>query len=668
MNQFMFDNPFTECTARDMDYSKVVEYWCDPFNAYRNLSEKMLNDSLTPIIIEGSRGSGKTMILKHLSYFCQKDLYANNIISRLKTNGSIGFYYRFTIDFGKLISKLNCSSNTKQLLFLIYFQLYFSGEIIKVIKDLQIVGFISNKNLDDIVSDINNILLSSCKNIDEIIEVINNIGCEMDKTINKMDYILNIDEKINEYAMLDNCINKICYSIQKNIHDFKDIKFLILIDEYENIFEFQRIVNTLIKQVDSTNKVTYRIGMRPEGFITYNTNVGAEFIQPGRDYIFAQLSINKHVDFQELLKSIVKKRLETSLFFKENQLLDIIKILGLREDWVSEALNAVKNRPQKHFELINNINIHDLNNSEIVKKISCPENPLIEMLNILWINRGISPDVTARAMNKFIASKRKEDLKADKDNEEDMSYKYFLDYDMKYKYSLLFVLLAKLVVKKKYYSFTTFSYLVSGSINDFISLCRNTFACLEEKDIEELLIGNPIPEDCQHKGAESTALELVDKIRLCDDNGREMYTFIMNMGELFKSYHKDPALQYPETNQFAFENEAAIYNNQYLNTIVKNMIKWGVIEKRIRKQSISIGKRKGDIYKINRLVAPIYVFSYRTRGGYNYPISTTLFKEMLNNSLDVAQIKAINKKGEKIILEESNHDKRQIYFRGMHDE
>lgn len=106
----MFNNPFVECTARDMEYKDVVTYWCQPYEYYAGLNENALSRNTTPIFIEGARGSGKTMILKHLSYFCQRDEYnRDELLQMFAEHGSLGIYYRFKNDFGKLLAALNCS-------------------------------------------------------------------------------------------------------------------------------------------------------------------------------------------------------------------------------------------------------------------------------------------------------------------------------------------------------------------------------------------------------------------------------------------------------------------------------------------------------------------------------------------------------------------------------
>ena len=59
-------NPFVECTSRDMIFKDVSQYWCDPFACYA-IDYNTLTRSTTPVIVEGPRGSGKTMILDRKS-------------------------------------------------------------------------------------------------------------------------------------------------------------------------------------------------------------------------------------------------------------------------------------------------------------------------------------------------------------------------------------------------------------------------------------------------------------------------------------------------------------------------------------------------------------------------------------------------------------------------
>ncbi len=167
---------------------------------------------------------------------------------------------------------------------------------------------------------------------------------------------------------------------------------------------------------------------------------------------------------------------------------------------------------------------------------------------------------------------------------------------------------------------------------------------IDQKSYDLMLTGQPIPAEIQDKGAREAASEQLDKIRLCEDSGTEMYTFAMNLGEVFRYYHKDIGIQFPETNQFAFENEAEISSRGLLSRDLSYMIKWGVIEEKGQKQMISIGRRRGRIYALNKMFAPIFGISYRTRGGFNFVIRTELFEQMLSNSMEAQTILSQNRK------------------------
>ena len=640
---YLSDNPFTECTARDMGYHEVSNYWCQPYEFYDGLNETALIHSTTPIFIEGARGSGKTMILKHLSFFCQRnehqDIVETSILDYFATNESIGIYYRFKNDFGKLLSALKCHEELRNDVFFEYFQLYYSRELVSVLDDLYDNSALSSNQSYDIIMDLNSLFGISSLSFPELQKCINHRIEMIDAFIRRLKYMGNISEEFSAIITGETYINKILAIIRRRIVEWNKITLMILIDEYENISAFQKTVNTLIKQTEASTGITYRIGMRPESTV-YETYVGNEQLQNGRDFILMQLRVTKPKSFQRFLKIVAKKRLEKSAFFSSHRLTRIEKILGFRENWIEEAKNATKNRPDILFEYISNNNIEKYGIETIKEQLAYPDNPLIEMQNIRWLNRGKPLEYTREAMESYLEAKKTHkttDLV-------DGGYKYYLDFDMKYKYSLLFIVLRKCGQRKKYYSFTTFSYLSNGSVNDFLSLCRNTFMAIDKNGYDELLAGRPLPIDIQNQGALEAASEQLDKIRLCEDSGAEMYTFVMNIGDVFRYYHCDTGITFPETNQFAFENEAELYSRHLLKRDLDYMLKWGVVEKKGQRQRISIGKRKGNIYVLNKLFAPFFEISYRTRGGYNFVIKTETFEQMLSNSMDAQDIISVNKK------------------------
>ena len=218
-----------------------------------------------------------------------------------------------------------------------------------------------------------------------------------------------------------------------------------------------------------------------------------------------------------------------------------------------------------------------------------------------------------------------------------------MDYVNKYKYTLLYMLMFIYGAQKQYYSFNTFAYLSTGAINDFISLCRNTFYQVDKQYFLDLKEHKQTQIDIKYQtqGAYETSVEQLNKIKMCNDNGNKMYCFIMNLGNMFREYHKDIEAKYPETNQFAFSDIAIIYEDPEAHSILTSLLKWGVVLKKNRLQSISIGQRKGEIFLLNKIFAPLFNISFRTRGGYNPVLTIKKFLEMSNRNLTPTEIKEL---------------------------
>ena len=636
-------NPFVECTSRDMSFKDVSQYWCDPFACYA-IDYNTLTRSTTPVIVEGPRGSGKTMILKYISYFCQKEfLYSNHkdsdelsILNYIRQSGNLGIYFRYKDDFGSLFRFLNCSKSSRERLFLYYFEMYILDELLRILSDIEEDGALKSEYTKNLIDTINNILHTDAETLQAFNFSIQEKIQKVDRWVRKSRYLDSAEDVLQELIDGENYILQVCKCIGSCIPELSDVRFLVIIDEYENAGEYQRILNTLLKQVDHTSNVTYRIGVRPRGMTTLETNVGTEFLQIDRDFLLYVLQMQKMTDYKAFVREIANRRLNSVDFFAENGLTDIQILLGKKENLDNEARALTKNNPTKHFEILKK-KFTSSEYTKTVDMIRCTSSPLMEMLNIVWILREVPGEKVSMAMQGYIAGCHKETGNSE---EIELARKYKLDYSDKYRAQMMFILLGIYAQNKKYYSFNTFAYLSSGAVNDFISLCRNVFYLLDKSYYIRASSDPLIPISLQAKGAENTAIEQMDKIRLCNEYGTEMYSFAMNIGGLFKLLHKDVYAKYPETNQFAFENEVEIESRPLLKEVRNSLIKWGVIVKRPRIQSISIGRRKGTLYYLNRIFSPIFGISFRTRGGYNFVMPTTLFEILLKEAWDAEKIRS----------------------------
>ena len=111
--------------------------------------------------------------------------------------------------------------------------------------------------------------------------------------------------------------------------------------------------------------------------------------------------------------------------------------------------------------------------------------------------------------------------------------------------------------------------------------------------------------------------------------GNYIRNFVMNIGNIFSTFHKDRKMRYPETNQFVF-SEVNLYPQD--REIIEVAKSWAMIIKKEKAQRVTASiDKKADIYHINKIFYPIFNISYRTRGGLNPTFSREEIHGMLTS-------------------------------------
>lgn len=619
-----YKNPFSEYNANVMEPETILSYWCNPFNInqFSEVKESYIYSDRMPIVFMGGRGTGKTMFLRYLSYPIQIQRAHENtngngsILSYFKDKGGIGFYIR--IDGPKLRSFAGSgvSSEMWDYIFTHYFELVVGRAYLEVISDLIQRDALNEKNINkNFVPEIAKLLGKTKKEINSISDSL----IDLDSKIKEVDAFrtdirfLNTQFNPSKTFGSQSLSFEIPKIARETINEFsKNINFTILIDEYENFLKSQqRMVNTLLKFVKEG--ITFRIGMRLEGFRTFDTISKDDFIKEASDYrkiVFEEGFVKiKEKGYQKFLIEIAKKRLERVKVFNERGFLDISTILGKSENLEEEAIELTKKRPGKHFNLLKNTSTDE------IKLLKNKNNPLMEVLNILWFSRGKDAKIINKAMTDYLNGKKTEDAK-----------KYRMDYINKYKLSLMFLLVSSYRKNKKYYSFNTLSFLSSGIIRNFIELCRKSFEYAVFEDVDGLLHEGKISKDAQDKAAGEVANNELQQIQRIRDYGSYLYRFTINTGNLFRDYHKDTSIKYPETNQFSVDK--GLIEEKYRNAF-NAALEWSVIQKKPNLQQPAPGKHLKDIYTINRIFSPSFEITYRTRGGHSVELNPQQIKEFM---------------------------------------
>jgi hypothetical protein len=609
-----------------MSSEQISELFAEPFDLFDIKSSDIALEK-SSVLFVGGRGTGKTMLLRQFSHNVQRVSLSDRetFLDKVKEKRYVGVYFR--VDNPLLrsldtISSYSSESGFAEAIFTHYFELTIFKEYLEIVKvflsDASIT--VKDKKYAEIIICVKRLLacpdntsVKDARDIDDLLMFV----------VNEINYIwkyqsekaIDIDDSVkfkpqcgiilqgrlsNEFLNTD---------ILKTL-GLSDTNILLLIDEFENFSEKQqRVLNTAMRFTKPYG-ARFRIGMRPNGFKTYGTLDVDDFIKEGRDYrkvVFEFHFIKKgnKTPYWELVKDIAEKRLAMVPEFSGKCIVDF---LGNAENLEDEARDIVKGR-DKHFDVYLKL-INDQNGTKYTKEDLRPlrdENPLYEMecLRLLLSGKdiGASVDSAVAALDDYRSG-----IKSDG------GQKFANDYDKKYKLTFVFVLCSIYHVEKKgYYSFADYCQLSSGIVGCFIELCRRAFDIAYFRERDALLAGK-ISSKIQTEAAYDYAQTEREMIQRIADYGEKLSIFIDNIGNAFGVIHKDLNMRYPETNLFPAILERLSAEHRKL---IEVACMWSLLVKKPNAQDPKAKNQKQDVYFLNRVLAPIFKISYRTRGGIN---------------------------------------------------
>lgn len=467
-----FKNPFDDFNASLIDTDKIVRFWCDPIDKGQKelLSAPVFFTQKMPFIIQGSRGSGKTMLFKYYSYDAQKIVAkeSGSIISHLKKCGGVGFYFRCDPPFINSLKAICADSSLEEWedVFSYYMQMHIAQSIINMILDLEAEGELSSdkfeqKILDEVCSVY---VIEPIENFKDLYtSVVREIKAIQD--YKNLSIFLEDDIRIVRKFGSSNLAEVLIASIRKFVQELSSINYVLMVDEYEALPpELQRSFNTMLKYAN--DKLTLRIGRRTERNIETATINDTEYLRINNDYLLVDLDENMRTgDPKKYFYSVAQKRLD--LVFKDVSI-DVKQLFGGTEDLLEECKNNAGSRKEHIRQILKMDSALSADQSNaIIGIIEVPDNPIMEMLNALWVIRNPDKDKlkvahdVQQAMRDYLG---KHDTPAAK--------KYKLDYENKYRYTLTVLLCSIYKKNKMYYSFNTIVHLANGNTRVFINLCR----------------------------------------------------------------------------------------------------------------------------------------------------------------------------------------------------
>jgi hypothetical protein len=539
-------------------------------------------------ILVGDRGTGKTSVLRGLSYEGQ---YRLNTYP-LKDWKFLGIYYK--IEAFNTLRGRGLTDEQWVVPFSHYFNLIICSFIIKMLLWYESLAENNKFNLEFV--DWRLFLESLSISYNEAAPFsIKSLSFEIELSIARFSKFLNNIQdpgfKVPEFSTLGEPIDYLV-DIVNQLKPFNDKPIYFILDEYEVFSEYQQmIVNTLIKQ-SAGKKYCFKVGVRELGWREKKTIEG-QVLQAPNDY--RRISIKEDLDeakFGEFAEKVCNQRLRLlkdylpyDLLSTELTVRDLLPSLSYGDE---AELLGVKSLADK---ILSN---PDLSLTSEQKDILTTLPPVLIWFTHEWgARRGIG---SAASLKNLI--------------EHQKPWKNRLD---NYLYASLFAI--KKSGRKKYYAgWETYLLMARGNIRFLFQLVE---AALREQlqSAEGLKCG--VNYDNQTEAAISVGTNNIQELEGVDVKGRKIMRLILGLGRVFEIFANEPFNSGPEVNQFyvpelngdLVESDPTVLEAKEILEAAYSHL--GLMREPSNK--LSKGVAKGFDYFVHPIFSAYFLFSFRKK-------------------------------------------------------
>lgn len=310
----MLVNPFDIIKAVDFTDEEINRYW-NNINTGGGFMSLLKPWSLMPMIIKGSKGSGKTHIMRYFSYELQKIRYKDKLKEGLEQEKFIGVYIRCSGFNPNKFSGKGLNDSDWEVIFHSFWECWVGETVCRHLADLRAEGILSAADETKVVTLILELLPESLVQAKCTFSDL----CKLFKDLQK-----NIDYEIQNFLFRrDKSFHFTCLIptptltfgipniLQDSVTFFKDKRIMYLIDELENFSEKeQQLIQLIIREKPTTCIV--RVGTRPYGIRTMyilnsieENRIGSEFEMISLDEFLRNTS-----SYYEFIIGICNKRLD----------------------------------------------------------------------------------------------------------------------------------------------------------------------------------------------------------------------------------------------------------------------------------------------------------------------------------------------------------------------
>ena len=530
-----------------------------------------------PCVLMGGRGTGKTTVLRGLSYKGQYALSDDNI-ERFDSNNFIGIYFRCDTNHVHAFNGKGIDGKAWMKIFAHYFNLIITSELLGFLD-----WHIKHRPDDEELSEHACRLIASSLHLEEHVTNYRTLMVVLETAMYKFQADINniANGDVPKLSLAGDPIRILTEQALK-LKQFKDKIFYLLIDEYENLLDSQQqIVNTLLKHVPQS--YTIKIGVREMGWrVKHTMNIQECVIDPA-DYVLFNI-VNEFTNetpdkFESFARNVCQLRIK-ELLEDDGVDFDIEQALASLP-YEEEALRLGVKQTSLYKSFIEYESKNNLN-FEL--------SPLYKFFLAYW---AVKHNLTL-----------KDELVDYLDNTDTWNTRYD-----NYKYSLLFKIRTGRGsggIQKYYAGWNTFVKLANGNIRYLMELVYRSYYLYLQEGGE---IKKPVSADIQTKAARSVGWKNLNELEGAWSNGAQLTRLVQTIGTIFSRLAKEGENNAPETVQFEIEGERSNRTEELLQAGIMNL---AIVRMPANKQS-GRGSVKEFMYSLHPIFAPYFIYSFRRK-------------------------------------------------------
>lgn len=551
---------------------KIFDFFATP-SYFGSLSDHR------PRVLQGGRGTGKTTVLRGLSYQGQYAIL-NKDMEQFDQNSYVGLYYRVNTNHARAFQGMGIGEEEWSRIFAHYFNLLFCREISIYLQ------WHREKCQDDEVLDARVCqLIATSLHIEKKIESFDTLCKEIENAMYAFQSDVNNiqDKSMPRLSMLGDPI-KLFVEQALNLKQLNGKMFYLLIDEYENLLDSQQqSINTLLKHVPDT--YTFKIGVRELGWRVKYTLNKEELLNDPADYSLINISKefssdDKKDKFAKFAKQVCDLRIGELIEGDE----------AANNFSIEEALQGMS--IEKESELLK-VTSSDYYLSFVEYEKECGKeydlHPLYKFFLAYWAD--IHGDPIKDTVKDYEMYSRKWDVRYDN-----------------YKYGLLFKIRRGRGaggIQKYYAGWNTYVKLANGNIRYLMELVYKAYYNYLQEDGD---ITKAIPVDIQTEAARDVGWKNLTELEGTWNKGIQITKLVMSLGSLFAKIAAYRGKIAPELVQFDIEGEQSDQTREIIDASVMNL---ALVRMSTNKMS---GKEiKTYQYSLHPIFAPYFQFSYRKK-------------------------------------------------------